>query len=238
MCKLVYLDHTEKGLGDTFPVSQILPAIQHLSTLPPTVRAWVTAEQLGEMRIAVGSRLPRAVQTYWEEEQRQGRAIPQVMQEALQQRADRLRRDPRRTWAQQGLQYEPAKQDADEDGEGYADEEGEDEPQRRDTWEAQGQHCRERGLPLTAETCILHMKGQLPKTFHLPCSTKEGLPVTGVLKLEQAEVHLYHGNQRVWSGERAKMHQWMMRGDGLTRAAIASGGTHHANHTTEREAEG
>jgi len=214
-----YLDATEKGKIDSLPVARLIKALRQQADMPPTVDAWVTAEQLGERRLAVGSRLPRSVQTFWEEERRQKRPIPEEIGVAMASRDMQMQRDPRRTWRQGGLPYIP------------------DRPMARESWESTTHHARQRGPALDPATCVLRMEGQTAARHEIPCSTREGLPVRGEVRLEQARIHLYHGDLKVWTGERAKWMQWAER-DRLTPTDITTVGTTHADHTTAMEGDG
>ena len=252
-CVLRYLDHTERFLGDTVSFTQLLPALRAQASGPTRRVLWLTKEQLGDYRLAVGSLLPRSVQTFWEDERRHNRPIPSAVAAAMQIRDSRLRREPRRTWAQQGLPY--ASEDEDNESEEDSDEEpagdGSSPPrtnitqvlQRRrsarihESWESVEHHQRERGLELDPKTCVLHMDGQAPQHWEIPTSTQEGLPIMGDLRYTQARVTLNHGNLQVWSGERAKYVQWTQR-EGIAPEEGVRAATTHAEHTAEMEEQG
>ena len=102
-CKIRYLDHTERGLGDTVETEQIMPAVRAQASGPTHRDLWLTVEQLGEYQMAVGSGLPRSVQTFWEEEQRQQRHIPEGIRGALRAREEQLARNPAAGWEQQEM---------------------------------------------------------------------------------------------------------------------------------------
>ena len=98
MVEVTYLDHSERGLTDFFPVAALLPVMRQHASMAPTIQIWLTAEQIGETRMAVGSELPRMVQTYWEEVLRQQQPIPEAIQQVMEVRAARLRRGPSVRW--------------------------------------------------------------------------------------------------------------------------------------------
>jgi len=213
-----YLDHSVRGLSEVFSTRKLLPTLRAQAALPATVTAWMVSEQFGDTRMAVGSALPRTVQTYWEEEERQQRPIPDGIRAAMDRRAARLTREDRE-WLQSGLPFVLPP----------------DEPPP--SWEREDHHRRKRGLDLDPRTCVLRMDGQVTRRHELPCSTREGLPVSGAIQLVQARARHYHGDYLAWSGERAKYRQWMER-DQLTLEEMSTTGTEHADHTAEMEATG
>lgn len=161
MAEVSYLDYSEKGLTDIFEVKDLLPAMRRHADMEPTVHVWLTVELFGEKRMAVGSLLPRMVQTYWEEEQRRHCIIPQQIRACMDERAERLVRGRRVAWEQQGLHYQGL--------------EGEE------SWVCEGHHTRQRGPTLDPTTCVLHMEGQQKQVTSFPTSTEEGLPIMGEL---------------------------------------------------------
>jgi len=216
--ELQYLDHNVRGLSDVLSARKLIPTLRAHEALPTTIPAWLRQEQFGDTRMAVGSGLPRAIQTYWEEVRRRGSPIPASIQTAMAQRASRLQRDGRE-WAQEGLPFvlPPAAPP--------------------DTWERDDHHRRQRGLELDPTTCILHMNGQPTRRHVVPSSTREGLPVQGEIRLVQARAYHFHGDYQAWSGERAKLRQWMER-DQMNMETISTVGLEHADHTAAMEEQG
>jgi len=189
-----YLDESEKGLTDWWMLDQILPVVQRHSELPETMPIWVQASHLGDTRLAVGSKLPRMVQTYWEEEQRRGGVPPPSVRQALDQREERRGRNRQGRREQQGLDFP------------------EWGPQRQViSWESEQHHTRARGPTLDPSTCILHMEGQAHEVHEFMSSTAEGLPIRAELRHKQGTTSLHHGDITVWKGERAKAQQWIHR---------------------------
>ena len=105
MMEVTYLDQSEQGLTDIFPVELIIQAMRQHAELEEQIQVWITAGQFGDARIAVGSGLPRMVQTYWEEQVRQQRIIPDEIHHLMAARNDRLRREAPIKWLQQGLNH-------------------------------------------------------------------------------------------------------------------------------------